>query len=170
MTGKSLFSKKEHGPRVNQTDGRLTIDCTACGGPSDISDRGCAACICRILKGTGELESIHLRSATDTMYLGESADIIRDLTSVYSLMVSDLSDRKGSRCRRCKNSYSHIVADQIPMFPDIDTEELRDRTDQIMVSSDICRICINDSARVIDEMAESLDSIRKRLGMDREEE
>lgn len=163
MNGKGLFSKKSSGPSVSLSEGRLTIDCTACGGASDISDIRCAACICDIVKNTGELECIHLRSAADTMYLGEAADIIRELASVRSLLCSDLSDRRGRRCVRCRKSFSHLVEDQIPLFPDIDVQALRDRAAQTPADNDVCRVCLNDSARIIDEIGAALDAVGSRL-------
>ena len=151
---------------VSVTDGsRLTIDCRGCDGNSDISDRRCAACICGIVKGTGEIDSILLRSSTDTAYHGEAVSLIRDLASVYAMVTADLGDRKGAKCRMCRKSFSHLIADQIPTFPDLDINALRQRTSQIPVGSEVCGICVSDSARMFENILTALEDLSARMAV-----
>ena len=154
---------KKTGPSVTADGGRLTIDCRACGGPACISDGRCAACICGVVKSTGEIDSILIRSATDTAYHGEAVELVRDLASAYAMATADLADRRGSRCRMCRKSFAHIMADQLPLFPEIDIEALRQRTAQIPVSNEVCGICVSDSARMAEELWSALCRLSARM-------
>ncbi len=155
----SLKNRKEGSP-VSLKDGRLTIDCTRCPGPSSLDDRQCLICMCDSVKDASEVDSIMLHGVTDTSFQGESLSLIRELASVYSVLTMRPGDRRGARCRGCRNSYTRITADQIRCFPDVDTDLLRQRAMQTRVQNEVCEICLGDTVRLVDHLESLIGDIR----------
>ena len=154
-----LFDRKNDSKRETFAGGRLTIDCSGCDGKASAEDRGCIACMCRTLNGHSDVESIMLHSGTDVSFQGESLALIRDLASVYSVLTMDNSRRRGNRCLACRNSYRHLVSDQLQCFPDVDTQLLKQRATQTDVTSGVCELCLSDSIRLFDHMGKMVSEI-----------
>ncbi len=154
------FKNRKEGAPVSQKDGRLTIDCTRCSGQSSPDDRRCLVCICGHVKDASEIDSIMLHGVTDTSFQGDSLSLIRELASVYSVLTMSPGDRRGSRCRGCRNSYTRITADQIACFPDVDTDLLRQRAMQTRVKNEVCEICLGDTVRLVDHLESLIGDIR----------
>ncbi len=155
-----LMKNRKETPSAVQKDGRLTIDCTGCPGPSSLDDRQCLICMCDRTKDASEIESIMLHGSSDTSFQGDALALIRELASVYSILTMEPGDRRGSRCRGCRNSYQRITADQIRCFPDVDTSLLRQRAMQTRVQNEVCDICLGDTVRLIDHLESLIDDLR----------
>ena len=145
---------------VKQKDGRLTIDCTGCPGPSSLEDRQCLICMCDYAKVACDIESIMLHGTVDTSFQGRPLALIRELASVYSVLTMDPGDRRGARCRGCRNSYRRITADQIRCFPDVDTATLRQRAMQTRAQNEVCDICLGDTVRLVDHLESMIEDIK----------
>ena len=156
----SIKNKDKEAARISVRDGRLTIDCTRCPGPSSVEDRQCLICMCDSAKDVSELDSIMLHGITDTSFQGDALSLVRELISVYSVLTMDPGDRRGARCRGCRNSYRRITADQIRCFPDIDTELLKQRAMQTKVQNEVCDICLSDSIRLFDHLHSLISDIK----------
>ncbi len=153
-----LIDKKKE-KKTEFWGGKLTIDCGGCPNKGSAEDRACIACMCREINGHSDVESIMLHSGTDISFQGEALNLIRDLASVYSILTMDGDGRRGARCLACRNSYRHMVSDQLPNFPDIDTSALKERATQASARSGICEMCLSDSARLFDQIGSMMDSI-----------
>ena len=145
---------------VKQKDGRLTIDCTGCPGPSSLEDRQCLICMCDYTKDACDIESIMLHGTIDTSFQGRPLALIRELASVYSVLTMDPGDRRGARCKGCRNSYRRITADQIRCFPDVDTGILRQRAMQTRAQNEVCDICLGDTVRLVDHLESMIEDIK----------
>ena len=154
-----LIDKKKEKKKIGFSGGRLTIDCAGCPNKGSAEDRACIACMCREINGHSDVESIMLHSGTDISFQGEALKLIRDLASVYSILTMDSDGRRGARCLACRNSYSHMVSDQLSNFPDIDTATLKERADQVSARSGVCSMCLSDSARLFEQIGRMMDSI-----------
>ena len=154
-----LIDKKKEKKRTEFAGGRLTIDCGGCPNKGNAEDRACIACMCREINGHSDVESIMLHSGTDISFQGEALKLIRDLASVYSILTMDSGGRRGARCVACRNSYRHMVSDQLVNFPDIDTPVLKERATQASARSGVCGMCLSDSARLFEQMGAMMDSI-----------
>ena len=154
-----LIDRKNDKKRETCTGGRLTIDCSGCKGKASAEDRGCIACMCRAVNGHSDVESIMLHSGSDTSFQGESLTLIKDLAGVYSVLTLDNDRRKGSRCLACRNSYRHLVSDQLRCFPDVDTALLKQRASQSNASSGVCEICLSDSFRLFEHIESMISDI-----------
>ena len=155
-----LFNKnngKKKAPAGN--DGRISIDCTRCPGPGNFSDRQCIACACDALKDATEAESLTLHSSSDICLRGESLALMRDLSSVYSMLTASRPGRLGPRCRGCDHSFGCIVSEQMDNFPDIDTEVLKKKALQAIPKSDVCEICIDDTVRTLELIGSMISDI-----------
>ncbi len=161
-----MSGKKKKGPDYSCEQGRVTIRCNDCDGMSDISDNKCLICVCDYVRVLGEVNSILLRSGSDVSYQGEIIPYIRELASVYGLMRRDPSHRRGSRCKKCKNSYSVVMCDQISEFPDLNVNIPITRLENSDVNNDVCRVCIEDSIRLFEHIGVVLDDIHSRLNKD----
>lgn len=158
MFGMNDIGKKEKSP-VTCVNGRLRIDCTRCPGPGSIKDRQCLICICDAVKDASELESVTMHSSTDTSFQGDSLELVRMLAGAFSVLTMDTSDRRGGRCRTCRNSYRRITSDQIPVFPDVDVGMLKERALQCGAQSEVCDICLGDTVRLIEHLGMMIDDI-----------
>ena len=154
------LNREKEGSRISVKEGRLTIDCTRCPGPGSVEDRQCLTCICDSAKDVSEIDSIMLHGVTDTSFQGDALALIRELVSVYSVMTMDPGDRRGARCRGCRNSYRRLTADQIRCFPDVDTDLLKQRAMQTKVQNEVCEICLSDSIRLFDHLRSMLSDIK----------
>ena len=159
MFGISLNKGKE-APAAVRKDGRLTIDCTRCPGPGSPEDRQCLICVCDYVKDVSEIDSIMLHGASDTCFQGDALTLIRELAGIYSVLTMDPGDRRGARCRGCRNSYRRLTADQIRCFPDVDTDLLKQRAMQTKVQNEVCEICLSDSIRLFDHLQSMLSDIK----------
>ncbi len=155
-----IKKNKEDQSPVRYADGRLTIDCTRCPGPSSLDDRQCLTCMCDAVKDVTELETIVLHGSSDISFQGQPLNLIRELAGVFSVLTMDPGDRRGARCRGCRNSYRHITADQIRRFPDIDTESIRQRAMQTQARNEVCDICLGDTVRLANHLESLLADIR----------
>ena len=158
MFGISLNKGKE-APAAVRKDGRLTIDCTRCPGPGSPEDRQCLICMCDYVKDVSEIDSIMLHGTSDTCFQGDALTLIRELAGIYSVLTMDPGDRRGGRCRGCRNSYRHITADQIRNFPDVDTQAIRQRAMQVQVRNEVCDICLSDTVRIADHLESLISDI-----------
>ena len=154
-----LIDKKKEKKKTEFSGGRLTIDCGGCPNKGSAEDRACIACMCREINDHSDVESIMLHSGTDISFQGEALKLIRDLASVYSILTLDSDGRRGARCLACRNSYRHMVADQLGNFPDVDTASLKERATQASARSGVCQICLSDSARLFEQVGTMMDSI-----------
>lgn len=158
-----MIQKKDSSKETNRLSsegGRLTIDCTKCDGPSSVTSRDCLICMCDAVKEQSEIDSVMLHSCIDTSFQGDSLTLIRELASVFSVLTMNPSERRGQRCRKCRNSYARIVSDQIPLFPDIDIPLLNARIMQTKVRDEVCEICLGDTSRLLDHLQGLLDDVR----------
>lgn len=158
MFGTNDVKGKEKSP-VTCVDGRMRIDCTRCPGPGSVKDRQCLICICDAVKDASELESVTIHSSTDTAFQGASLDFVRMMANAFSVLTMEAGDRRGGRCRGCRNSYRRITSDQIPMFPDIDIELLKNRALQCSSQSEVCDICLGDTVRLIDHLGTMIEDL-----------
>ena len=154
-----LIDQKKEKKKVTFSGGRLTIDCGGCSGKGSAEDRACIACMCREINGHSDVENIMLHSGTDISFQGEALKLIRDLASVYSILTLDNDGRRGARCLACRNSYRHMVTDQLQNFPDVDTDSLKERATQASARSGVCEICLSDSVRLFEHIGSMMDSI-----------
>ena len=154
-----LIDQKKEKKKTSFTGGRLTIDCGGCGGKGSAEDRQCIACMCREINLHSDVESVMLHSGTDVSFQGDALNLIRDLASVYSILTLDNEGRRGARCHACRNSYRHMVSDQLKNFPDIDTATLRDRATQASARTGVCELCLSDSVRLFDHIGSMMDAI-----------
>lgn len=155
-----ICKNRKEGASVSQKDGRLTIDCTRCSGSGSPDDRRCLICMCESAKDASEIDSIMLHGVTDTSFQGDALALIRELASVYSVLTMHPGDRRGSRCKGCRNSYSRITADQIRCFPDVDTDLLRQRAMQTRAKNEVCEICLGDTVRLVDHLESLIGDIK----------
>ena len=153
------LNREKEGSRISVKEGRLTIDCTRCPGPGSVEDRQCLTCICDSAKDVSEIDSIMLHGTSDTCFQGDALTLIRELAGIYSVLTMDPGDRRGGRCRGCRNSYRHITADQIRNFPDVDTQAIRQRAMQVQVRNEVCDICLSDTVRIADHLESLISDI-----------
>ena len=162
-----MFQKKEADAvigRISRDGGRLRINCCGCPGPSSVEDRQCLICICDSVKDESDLESVMLHSSMDVSFQGASLELIRELAGVFSVLTMDASERRGARCRRCRDSYGSMVSDQIERFPDIDIQLLRERAMQASPRDSVCEICLGDTARLFEHLGELIEDIKAAAG------
>lgn len=156
---KKKDSKKKGVQKITIDDGKLTINCEGCKGASSVVDRDCILCMCRNVLDAGNVSSITLSSAMEVSIRGDAVEAIRDLAFVHRLMTENRSERKGKKCNRCKNSFTMLVRDQVPVFPEIDIPLLRGRMAQMQFSDPVCTLCAGDTLRLIDTLEITLAGI-----------
>lgn len=139
--------------KVNEiVDGRLIISCDGCKGPSSLSDRQCLLCVCNAVSNSCDVSSVILRSSVDVAIDPDAIAMVRELAFVYEMLVANRSERMGRKCAYCKRSFSALVKDQRPLFPDIEFPVLRERMSQMQFNETICTLCAGDTLRLLDAM------------------
>lgn len=156
---KDKTSKKGKGPLRNFTDGRLIIECEGCKGLSSLFDRQCLLCICNAIGDLCDVSSIVMRSSVDVAIDSDAIAVVRELSFVNGLINENRSERKGSKCNRCKCSFTALVKDQRDTFPDINFPLLRDRMTQMQFNDPVCTLCAGDTLRLLDTIEGTLSDL-----------